>query len=356
MSLDKRIFLPSDAGFDAASNFNVQTYTGNGGSKSLTTGFQPDLVWIKSYSDLQVNRLYDSVRGVSYAQNTGQDNDDDFFSGKGVSAFNSDGFTVNDSSSGAYEVNGNGDDYVSWSWKAGGNANTFNVDGTGYASASAAGITDGEISLTGISVNTTAGFSIGKFTGTGNTNNTIAHGLTQAPEVVMTKNTTTNGTVWMFGSDELDSWGDTLIMNSQNAANSFNYFDVAPTSSVWSTYSGNSSHMNTSGATHIFYAWHSIEGYSKMGSYTGDGVSGNKITTGFQPSFLMVKGIDDTSQWSVIDSARGTSSETYWNRVTGQNLYGTPTWWQFDSDGFTINSTVARYNANNSKYQYMAFA
>ena len=164
-------------------------WSGNGGTQSINVGLKPDLVWIKKRSGLADHYLYDTVRGATnriYSNTT----DAESTSSTGLTAFTSNGFNLGN----ANDVNQSSNTYVSWVWKAGGNKNTFNVDDVGYASAAAAGLDGGTLTVTGSSVGTKQGFSIITYNGAGNNTNaatspanSISHGLSQSPNFVITK-------------------------------------------------------------------------------------------------------------------------------------------------------------------------
>tara|TARA_R110000803_G_scaffold141585_1_gene208013 strand:+ start:10 stop:486 length:477 start_codon:yes stop_codon:yes gene_type:complete len=157
MGLNEKFFKSAAGGGDY---FNTVLYTGDGGTKGVTgVGFTPDLVWVKCKSRSgDPHEIADIVRGVDNTLNSNSSNAQYYNTTYQFNSFNLDGFTVTDNTAGDLAVNGTGLGYVAWCFKAGGNSNTFNVDGTGYSSASAAGLATGTDTPTGASVNTAGVF------------------------------------------------------------------------------------------------------------------------------------------------------------------------------------------------------
>jgi len=324
--------------------FNTKLFTGNNignQSQSVTgVGFQPDWTWIKNRSQANSNhRITDAVRGVTkeiYSDLTAAEATNT----NGLTAFGSDGFTVG--SNGDY--NNNGSAIASWNWKA---------NGAGVAN------TDGSISST-VSANTTSGFSIITYTGTG-TAGTIGHGLAGTPDFWMTKarSETRAWYGWHTGID----LGKVVNFNSTNAASTDTslFTSNAPTSTVYNV--GTSVGTNNSGITFVTYAFKSVKGYSKFGSFVGSS-SQQFIYLGFKPRWFMWK---NTSQgdatydhWGMVDTARQTpngATDGYMranqnsaeSSFSGNGLF-------FLSNGIQFNNT-GRYNNNSGDtYIYMAFA
>jgi hypothetical protein len=242
-----------------------------------TVSFQPDLVWVKARNASAANSLYDSIRGTKkfLASNTTDAEID--FSPYGVTAFGSSGFTVGDISSGFYYCNGASGgaqsgtppNYVGWQWKAGGTA-VSNTAGT--------------ITST-VSANTTAGFSVVTYTGTG-ANATVGHGLGVAPAMIIVKSRSASATDWRVFASVLNDNSKWLALNTTEAATTESgYWNTGVTSSVFGL--GAYSYINGSGSTYVAYCWAPVAGYSAFGSYTGNGsVDGPFIYTGFRPRFL----------------------------------------------------------------------
>jgi len=321
-------------------HFNTKLYTGNGGTQSITgVGFQSDFTWIKRRDTTNNHRVTDVIRGVTKEIYPDDPSAQDTRTG-GLTAFGSDGFTVGDSAG----YNANSGTYASWNWKANGQGSSN---------------TDGSINTTYTSVNTTAGFSISKYTGTGSTA-TVGHGLGVTPKMIIFKNTSSS-VDWRVYHEAL---GNThrLCLNDTSAStdddSAFN--DTSPTSTVF-TVGGSSS---TNAGTMIAYCFAEKTGYSKFGSYTGNGNSnGPFVYTGFKPAFLIYKKAVQTGsagRWSIIDNKRdpsnvashGLAANASSAENTGSN------YWDVDllSNGFKFRTTEHETNGNGETFIYMAFA
>lgn len=352
--------------------FNAVTYTGNSQSFHAINGmgFQPDLLWVKIRTGQNDNNIVvDSVRGPTKqlfgGSNVGENTRAE------VSAFTSDGFTLGTTDGSS---NSSGYDYVAWGWKAGGSSDTFNIDGTGYSTASAAGLTNGYTTPSAASVNTTYGFSIITYTGSSsNTNNSIDHGLGVAPAMYFTKNRNgyndSNGfSDWNFYHKDLAQSGNSstngpfsMFLTSTNAAVSgVGGITDVPTSTLF--YPAVTNYDNSTAGTYIAYIWAEKTGYSKFGSWTSD--TGNvSVTTGFRPALLMVKCSSHASQWEVIDNTRDTVSPhtkgLRWNS-TGQEFDYVSDLSQpsvaFSDTGFTITGQGDTLNLDGRTFVYAAFA
>ena len=314
-------------------HFNTVIYTGTGSSRIIESGFNPGLVWCKSRS---VNGgqhfLSDSVRGVGklmQAETNGAEYD---AAGNGI---NANGAIWG----GGVGVNGNGSTYVNWFWKAGGAAVTNN---------------DGGIASS-VSVNTEVGFSIGTFSGTGSTN-TVGTGLDNT-KVVILKNRSTGSTNWVFYHKIIDGSYDYLYLNLQNAnANSALSHTMTNTFKV-----GSNNDTNASGSNYVFYAWSEIPGYSKFGSYVGNGnANGTYVHVGFRPAWVMVKRYDGGGQgWNIFDNKRNTFNLVDEFLIANSNnaeATGSALNLDFLSNGFKFRGTDGGSNASGSNYIYMAFA
>ena len=344
-------------GDDISTNYNGTTtdigYTG--------LEFQPDFVWIKRRDNAignTNNLLFDSVRGagerlmsnVTNAESTETDE---------LTSFNSNGFTVGADAS----TNGSGGSIVAWNWKAGGAA-VSNTDGT---------ITSQ------VSANTAAGFSIVKWTGNGSTNiETIGQGLSSAPEMVIWRNIdrVRNWNVYnSFGLGSAD-WGYLNLTDAFNNTNNPAYImnQTAPTSTVFTIYNnaGNGNTANYNNEDYIAYCFHSVAGYSKIGSYTGSGTSDFDINVGFRPRFLLIKSTTSSENWAMSDSTRNPGTPPY---AAYRNLYAnlsnsegvtsppaTNSYVEYRATGFgftaaMINAgTNTAYWSNGNTYIYLAIA
>jgi hypothetical protein len=316
--------------------FNTKLYTGNGSAGNAITGvgFQPDMVWIKNRSQADWHQLFNAVRGAGYVLYPNE-NAAESSASTSFASFDSDGFTVNTNDG----TNGNGENLVSWNW---------------LASNSTASNTDGSITST-VSANTTSGFSIVSYTGTG-ANATVGHGLSSTPKMMIIKNRSgTQG--WgtynytLGAANYLDLSSDVSV---QPGSGIFNSTD--PTSSVFSI--GTSGWTNDSGNNYIAYCFAEKTGYSKFGSYTGNGnADGTFIYTGFKPAWVMIKRTDTTHNWRLHDAVRNPSN------VIGKGLEAdTPDVeydnvnLDFNSNGMKMRTTTGAHNASGGSYIYMAFA
>jgi hypothetical protein len=259
--------------------FNTVLYTGTGATQSITgVGFQPDWVWIKNRSRTDYHSLYDVVRGVTneiYTNGTFVE----YSNANALTAFGSDGFTVGS----ANDVNFNGSNIVSWNWKA---------NGAGVSN------TDGSITST-VSANTTSGFSIVSYTGTGSAA-TIGHGLSTSPSMILIKNRTTAYS-WIVYHKSLGATKNLYLdLTGASDISSIQFNDTEPTSSVFSV--GTSLATNKSSDSIIAYCFAEKKGFSKFGSYTGNGsADGTFVYTGFKPAFVMYKNSTDSGDsWHYV--------------------------------------------------------
>jgi len=321
--------------------FNTKLYTGNGSTNAITgVGFQPDWLWLKDRSAGGGHILVDAVRGNNKSLSS-QDGNAEVTRTDIVTAFNSDGFTLGADSGNFVNVSGNNG--VGWNWKA---------NGQGSAN------TDGSINTTYTSANTTAGFSISLFTGTGS-NETVGHGLGVAPEWVIVKGVNNTGSWTSYHK----SLGATKYMHlsetdAQATASSV-WNSTAPTNQVFSVGAGVQS---GSGNTYVAYCFAPKRGFSAMGSYTGNGSSSSPpfIYTGFKPAFVMLKVSSTTDSWNMYDNRRngynGTGARL---RADVSNAEDTGTAYQtcdFYSNGFAPQGNDTTSNGSGNTYIFMAFA
>ena len=342
-----------DAGITPSNNFTTNLWSYQAAPHNIVTGFQPDFVWIKDYQKCcEPHISFDSVRG------TGEyllpnSNNAEATNSTTLTSFNTTGFTLGTDTVGLVNYSGRGD-YVGWSWKAGGNSNTFNKDGTGYASASAAGLTTGTITPTGSSVGTETGFSIIKYTADGNAGATIPHGLGAAPDLYIIK-----------ALDDVRNWvvGTWMIPNTQILQ--LDLQDAPATYDAWNSTYPDANNITVSAANtvnssgnYIMYCFRSIPGYSQIGYYIGtDVTSGNQIYTGFKPAWLMVRNISTSKYWYIIDNKRSTTNPR--NKILYANTTSTEDTLDavnFLDYGFELVTTDSGFNNKNEKYLFMAFS
>ena len=326
--------------------FNTKLYSGTGSSQAVTgVGFQPDWIWFKCRTQAQNHNLFDVIRGSNKIIQSSTTNAEATSTAL-LTSFDSDGFTVNTDGG----VNGSGQTYASWNWLA---------NGTGSAN------TDGSISST-VSANTTAGFSIVSWTGSG-ADATVGHGLSQAPTIFILKNRT-DVSDWRIGqvltstNNMTDGNGyymelnDTKASTNPGSATTWGATPTAPTSSVFTV--GSTNAHNGSSDNMIAYCFAEKKGYSKFGSYTGNGnADGTFVYTGFKPAMVILKRSSNTSDWYMFDSKR----EGY--NVDNDELYANLNYVEDTADrldilsnGFKMRTTGANLNGSGDTFIYMAFA
>ena len=320
-------------------------YTGTGAVQSISNAvngvsMQPDWVWFKRRGAVENHWLTDSVRGstkglfsnLTDAEATRTDQ---------LTSFNSNGFSLGADAAGYSNVSGQS--YIAWQWKAGGTA----------VSNTAGSITSS------VSANTTAGFSVVTYTGTG-ANATVGHGLGVAPSMVIVKSRSSVYDWGVYQSANTASPATQRLLLSTTSAtdtNSTYWNNTAPTSSVFSL--GSQPNVNNSASTFVAYCFAPVAGYSAFGSYTGNAsTDGPFVFLGFRPRFVMIKCSSTTGNWIIWDSSRGT-----YNVIDSLRLYpnlsdaeGGGVDIDFVSNGFKFRNTNAAMNGSGSTYIYMAFA
>ena len=340
-------------------HFKSVAYTAAGTVQAVDAGFTPDLVWIKgrngySTPNVMSSGIYDTVRGggitLSSEANSVEYNYATHPNGDLAMDFTATGFTtppvVNNN------INYSGANYVAWMWKAGGAA----------VSNTAGSITSQ------VSANPTAGFSIVTYTGNGTAGATVGHGLGVAPNLIIWKKrgATSNWFVWSKSMDVATGVTGWLYLNAINAqqtsgsTNEYPTYKVDPTSTLITLNgTGSSNGVNDSSATYVAYCFSEVPGYSKFGSYTGNGsADGTFVYTGFRPAWVMVKRTDVDNNWLIFDTERDVYNvaglELFANLSNDENN-NKP---EFDmlSNGFKCRWTYAGSNASNGTYIYMAFA
>ena len=319
--------------------FTPNLHTGNGSTQSITSlDFQPDLIWIKQRNADQNNRLIDSIRGNTKEIYSDLSNAEDTLA-NGITSFDSNGFGLGSSNG----YNQNAGTYVTWNWKA----------GTAWSNdASATGI--GTLDSSG-SVNTDAGFSIISFTGTETSSQSVAHGLGAVPELIISKSRDVVDN-WMVYHGTYSSQQYQSLNLTTAVASSANIWTSLPTSTVINI--GDNAGVNDNGAM-IMYAFRSVQGYSKFGSYTGNGnADGTFVYTGFKPALIIFKNADSGSaDWVLYDNKRsGFNSNNlalYPNASAADDSGNDP---DILSNGFKQRATGSDRNGNGENIIYMAFA
>ena len=321
--------------FQPKDYFNTKLYTGTGSAQSITgVGFQPDLIWGKNRSATWNHILTDAVRGANKQISSNLTNAESSNTGE-FTAFGSDGFSVGTGST----LNGSGNNICSWNWKANGQGSSN---------------TDGSINTTYTSANTTSGFSISKFTGTGSTA-TVGHGLGVAPKLIIAKALGTTSSWWVYhasvNSTNTDGY---LVLNSTagTADDATIWTTTAPTSSVFSIGSAISAH------DYVAYCFAEKTGFSKFGSYTGNGnADGVYQHLGFSASWLMIKRTDSTASWVIFDNKRlGYNVANYQLYANSTSGTGNNVLLDITSQGFKCRANHLDVNGSGASYIYMAFA
>jgi hypothetical protein len=320
-------------------------YTGNGSSQSIVNagGFSPDLVWIKMRSGSAGNELFDSVRGANLVLFSNATNAE---SNSGtMSAFNSNGFTPVYQASDV-STNNSGSTYVGWQWRA----------------SDSAAVTNNAGSITStVSANTTSGFSVVTYTGTG-ANATVGHGLSTAPKMVIVKMRAGGTRGWIVYHASLGNTYFLQLNATTQALNTANMWqNTTPTSSVFSI--STEPEVNQSSATYVAYCWAEVPGFSKIGSYVGNGnADGTFVYTGFRPEFVLYK-CSSTSGgfWCITDGTRNPSNlanfQLFPNSSSAEATGGsTDQPLDLLSNGFKLRGTGGAGNLSGETYIYMAFA
>ena len=330
-------------------SFNTVLYTGNRGTKEVTgIGFQPDFVWIKNRNAIASNFLHDTVRGKNnnyyeslisngtFAESTTNQAWHDSYGW--ISDIYDGGFTVNQGSVIDDPSYNNTQDYVAWAWK-GAEIPAINSNGSIPSV---------------VSANPAAGFSIVSWTGNASTA-TIGHGLGLAPKMIITKARNVAGTRWNTFHASVGT-GKYLSLETANAASTFALaWPTLPDEDVWYM----SSWENYTGENYISYVFAEVAGFSKFGSYSGTGASGNTVTVGFEPAFVMIKRTDVAGNgWLIADNKRDTTNpiELFLSPNTSQAEFPITNGIDFNVTDFTIDSTNGSLNASGGTYIYMAFA
>ena len=327
---------------DPSAHFQTKVFTGDGNDNRAITNdgnsnLQPDWIWFKNRSTTNSHNLLDSSRGITKKLEGTNNTNAEGTTSTRLTSFDTDGFTVRTDPS----VNGNGNNIVAWQWKANGGTTASNSDGSVAST---------------VQVNNTAGFSIVTYSGDGNGNFTVGHGLNSAPDflVVKRRGSTSN---WYAWHKHLTSGSYVFYLNATNAQASEGtiWNGTAPTSSVFTI--GTDANIKASD-TYVAYCFTSIKGYSKFGTYTGNAsADGQFVYTGFKPAWLMTKRISGSGQWSINDIPRHpfnvldrTLLANQDSAETTSSNYST----DFLSNGFKLRT--ADDAVNDGTYVYLAFA
>jgi hypothetical protein len=323
--------LPESTIVDGGEYFNSVLYTGSGSTQTINVGFDTGFTWIKRRNSTNSHLLADIVRGnnkVLLSNDTSAEITD-----ANYTSFVSNGFSV---SGNGNEINNSGAPYVAWNWKA---------NGAGVSN------TDGSITST-VSANPTAGFSVVTYTGNATNNATIGHGLGVAPAMVITKNRAAS-TFWYVFHKSLPATNN-LYLNTTDSQQADNV--IRSTNSTTFTVSSSSA---ANGTSMVAYCFSEVAGYSKFGSYTGNGsADGPFVFCGFRPRFVLIKNSSASGwNWFVWDTARNTYNESpnvLLPNDSGAELTNRPI--DILSNGFKIRATDTHTNGSGNAMIFAAFA
>ena len=325
--------------------FNTVLYTGDdANNRQISVNFSPDLTWIKVRNESYGHMWFDRIRGIAFtlsSQTTGASTDRTGI-GWTNSGCTTNSFTVDRGTN--ESLNETGRPFVAWNWLGG---------GTGVSN------TAGTITST-VSANTTSGFSVVSWTGNGSSGATVGHGLGVAPKMTIIKqrNSSNGWNVWAFANNagDPDSFGElnsTAAWYQDQGADA--PYTTQPTSSLLTLTAYGQVNGNTN--TYIAYCFAEVKGFSKFGSYTGNGnADGTFVYTGFKPAFVMTKRTDGADWWGMWDSKRlGYNGSNYFLRANTTDVEANK---ELDilSNGFKIRTIDGGINASGGTYIYMAFA
>jgi hypothetical protein len=331
--------LPDSSITDGSEYFDTKLWAGNGTSQNITMDFSPDFTWIKIRSGANLHVLSDTVRGNTkylFSDTTGVESTVT----DAITSFNSDGVSLGVNNA----VNASGHTFVGWNWRGSDSTAVSNTDGT--------------ITST-VSANTTSGFSVVTYTGNATAGATVGHGLGTAPKMVIVKQRNGSSYSWTVHHDSLTS-GYVIALESTSAQFSrptaFN--STAPSANTFTL--GTDLGTNSSGGTYVAYCFADVEGFSKFGSYTGNGsADGTFVYTGFRPAFVLIKQSSSSgNSWQLLDTSRETTNPN--DTVLFPNLSNAEgtlnATFDFLSNGFKVRTTDGTVNTSGSTYIYMAFA
>ena len=334
---------------DPSAHFQTAIWTGNATARNITndgnSDLQPDWLWMKcrdsntahiwQLSNLGVTKYFRS--NVTSAVGTASSL---------ISSFNTDGFGISE-----YSTNNvNNEKNVAWQWKANGNSTSSN--------------TDGDITST-IQTNSTAGFTIGTYTGNGSDEQTIGHGLGATPDwiIVKRKDTAAAWPTWHKHNSANHILRFYSNGESDSASGRVSAYGSRGSSTVFTVFQGSSAYdnVNINGDTYVFWAWTEKQGYSKFGKYVGNGnANGAFVYTGFKPAFLMIKDTGAAGNWFITDHKRNPFNLTdLWlvaNGAGAETNYLNASSVDYLSNGFKLKTSYSETNTNARKYIYMAFA
>ena len=328
---------------DPSAYFQTTLYTGNGSANLAITNsgnsdLQPDLVWIKNRDTTDGHCIFDSNRGATklLAITTAIETTDT----DTLDSFASDGFQVDAD----VKVNTNTEAYIAWQWKANGGTTSTNTSGTNID--------------TTVQANTTAGFSIMTYDGTGTAADSLGHGLGVVPHLILLKNLDEVNRFMVYHHKNTAA-PETEYLNFQatnvtvDVATRWN--DTAPTSTVITL--GDNDGVSKASTSYICYAWSEIQGFSKFGSYIGNGnADGPFVYTGFKPAFVTVKKTTAEHSWYIQFISQGYNPVKYSQIADQVTTDATESSMDFCANGFKLRTTGNGHNTDDETYVYIAFA
>ena len=322
---------------DSEAYFQVKLWSGNSSTQALTfdgeTDMEPTWVWGKQRGGTQHHQLCDQVRGANKMLFTSSDDNEESDSDI-LNSFDSNGFTVGYQD----QLNDTGQTYVAWCWKGGGSGSSNS---------------EGDITAT-VSADTTAGFSLMKFTGNGSTSQSVGHGLNGTPALWMIKNLTddeTDLTMYFEGTDRIKlTTAENMEQNYLMSANSTTITTPSDAGNTWG---------NTASKNYLIWAWQNVQGFSKFGNYTGTGnANGAFVYLGFKPAMVMIKGYN-TENWHIYDNKRDLGNPTdkaLQPNSNSQTEFTETGVLDFLSNGFKLGVSGSGHNGGSTEYLYWAFA
>ena len=308
--------------------FQIKLYTGNGTDDTAITldgaeDMAPNFVWIKKRNSAEDHVLFDTIRGATkYIKSNA--NEAEATDTGSLKAFASDGFTLGT----AGRSNNNTNLFLACCWKE----------------------------------SATAGFDILTYVGNHTSGRTVAHGLSAVPEYMIIKNLNSaeKPAVYHKGSDTASPEDYLMVMSDTSAKyNDLSFLnDTAPTSSIFTL--GNTQGISEDGSTMVAYLWTSIQGYSKFGSYVGNGnADGTFVYTGLRPAYVICKNTTGTGNWGIktakSQAYNGADVTLFANSTSAESAFSDN---KVDilSNGFKIRTASSDFNTSGSNYIYMAFA
>ena len=346
---------------DPSAYFQTALYTGTGSGFSVTnsgnSNLQPDWVWVKDRDASNDHKITDSSRlasgkpSITLESNTAVAEFDDA-DPMSTDSFDTDGFTIG--TNGNYNTDGN--TYVAWQWKCNG----------GTTASVSVGTNDGNTTTACVrQVNTTAGFAIITYTADSNGEQFLEHGLGVAPTFLLVKDRG-NEESWIVGHEGnlgTTAFHNYLELNTNTSSQTENrWLNTAPTSTAINIGPNNS--VGGNGRNYVCYAFAPIQGYSKFGKYTGNGLAdGPYIHTGFKPAWVMVKKSSADHSWYMqygstnIDSGdQGSNPVKNSLQANSNSADASENSMDFLSNGFKLRTTGNGHNTDTGTYIYMAFA